>query len=373
MWELPQERHYTSLEDRLPGRRSSGPSQLARGGHIEGDTDRWRREAEAIRAFVEEECWSEKRGAYAFYAGHDRPRRRRPPLGRPAGLPSATGSPRRVEAIREELGEGPLLYRYSGMRGEEGAFLACSFWLVGVLVRLERVDEAASLMSELVELGNDVGLFSEEIDPATRELLGNFPQGLTHLALINAAHELEGGTTWIEVKSSSSRGRRPASGAPIAIEFARHGAKVALLARSRAGLEGAKREVEEAGGEALPLPTDVADYEQVLAAAAAAEEAFGPIDVWVNDAMTTIFGEFVEIEADEYRRATEVTYLGHGVGDEGGARAHAAARPRLDRPGRLRAGLPRHPAPGAVLRRRSTRSRGSSSRCAASCGTAART
>ncbi len=99
-------------------------------------------------------------------------------------------------------------------------------------------------------------------------------------------------------------------GRAIAIEFARHGAKVALLARSRAGLEGAKREVEEAGGEALCLPTDVSDYEQVLAAAAATEEAFGPIDVWVNDAMTTIFGEFVNIEADEYRRATEVTYLG---------------------------------------------------------------
>ena len=99
-------------------------------------------------------------------------------------------------------------------------------------------------------------------------------------------------------------------GRAVAIEFARHGAKVALLARSRAGLDGAKRDVEEAGGEALPLPTDVADYEQVLAAAAAAEDAFGPIDVWVNDAMTTIFGEFVEIEADEYRRATEVTYLG---------------------------------------------------------------
>ena len=189
MWELSQERHYTSSKaaclvalDRAV--------ELARGGHIEGDTDRWRREADAIRAFVEEECWSEKRGAYAFYAGT---------TDLDAGvLRSAARHVFRrdrlaatVEAIREELGEGPLLYRYSGMRGQEGAFLACSFWLVGVLVRLERVDEAASLMSELVELGNDVGLYSEEIDPATGELLGNFPQGLTHLALINAAHELK--------------------------------------------------------------------------------------------------------------------------------------------------------------------------------------
>ena len=99
-------------------------------------------------------------------------------------------------------------------------------------------------------------------------------------------------------------------GRAVAVEFARHGARVALLARGRAGLEGARHDVEDAGGEALALPTDVSDYEQVLAAAAATEEAFGPIDVWVNDAMTTIFGEFTEIDPEEYRRATEVTYLG---------------------------------------------------------------
>ncbi len=99
-------------------------------------------------------------------------------------------------------------------------------------------------------------------------------------------------------------------GRAIATEFGRHGAKVALVARNRAGLQGAKRDVEDAGGEAIALPTDVADPEEVIAAAAAAEEAFGEIDVWVNNAMTTIFGEFMEIEPDEYRRSTEVTYHG---------------------------------------------------------------
>lgn len=87
-------------------------------------------------------------------------------------------------------------------------------------------------------------------------------------------------------------------------------AKIALIARDRAGLEGARREVEAAGGKALQLPADVADAEAVEAAAQATEEVLGPIDVWVNDAMTTVFSWFEDIEPDEFRRATEVTYLG---------------------------------------------------------------
>jgi NAD(P)-dependent dehydrogenase (short-subunit alcohol dehydrogenase family) len=92
--------------------------------------------------------------------------------------------------------------------------------------------------------------------------------------------------------------------------FARDGASIALLARGRAGLEGAAREVEELGGRALVLPTDVADPEQVEAAATRAEEELGPIDIWINDAMATIYAEFLDIEPDEFRRATDVTYHG---------------------------------------------------------------
>ena len=92
--------------------------------------------------------------------------------------------------------------------------------------------------------------------------------------------------------------------------FARDGASIALIARGRAGLEAAAREVEEAGGRALVLPLDVSDAEAVEAAASAAEEAFGPIDVWINDAMVTVYAEFLDIEPGEFRRATDVTYHG---------------------------------------------------------------
>ncbi|HET7324111.1 MAG TPA: SDR family oxidoreductase, partial [Halococcus sp.] len=86
--------------------------------------------------------------------------------------------------------------------------------------------------------------------------------------------------------------------------------RVGLLARGEDGLEGAKEDIEEAGGEALTIQTDVADYEQVEDAAAQVEDEFGPIDIWINDAMTTVFAEFLDIEPDEYERVTEVTYLG---------------------------------------------------------------
>jgi len=104
-------------------------------------------------------------------------------------------------------------------------------------------------------------------------------------------------------------------GRAVAHEFARRGAAVALLARGEAGLEQAANEVRALGGRALVVPADVADAGQVDAAADRAETELGPIDVWVNDAMATIFAPVSEIRADEFRRATEVTYLGtvHGT------------------------------------------------------------
>jgi NAD(P)-dependent dehydrogenase (short-subunit alcohol dehydrogenase family) len=99
-------------------------------------------------------------------------------------------------------------------------------------------------------------------------------------------------------------------GRAVARRFGAAGASVALLARGQDGLDGAAKDVEAAGGKALALRTDVADSDQVEAAAAQVEEQLGPIDVWVNNAMTTVFARFTDITPDEYRRATDVTYLG---------------------------------------------------------------
>src|SRR3954468_11109432 len=99
-------------------------------------------------------------------------------------------------------------------------------------------------------------------------------------------------------------------GRAIARRFAREGANVALLARGEEGLEGARRDVEAAGGRGLVVPTDVADHEAVEAAAQATEDAFGPIDIWINNAMATVFAWFEDIEPHEFERATDVTYHG---------------------------------------------------------------
>ena len=151
----------------------------------------WRRERLAIRDFIETRCWSERLGSYTRQAGdeeldailllgvlfgYDAP---------DPGRLTAT-----VNALRRDLGRGPLLSRYSGedgLRGTEGAFLCCSFWLADALARIGRPDEATELMGQLTALAGDVGLYAEELDPHTGELLGNIPQGLVHLALIGAA------------------------------------------------------------------------------------------------------------------------------------------------------------------------------------------
>jgi GH15 family glucan-1,4-alpha-glucosidase len=164
---------------------------LAERGVIPDRSDRWRKSADEIRSFVDENGWDGERQSYV----------RAPDMAElDASLLTLAilsyddpGSERlkgTVAAIERELREGPYVYRYrgeDGVSGEEGAFLTCSFWLVDTFARQGRLRDAHALMDELVEAGNDVGLFSEEIDPANGEFLGNFPQALTHLALINAA------------------------------------------------------------------------------------------------------------------------------------------------------------------------------------------
>ncbi len=106
-------------------------------------------------------------------------------------------------------------------------------------------------------------------------------------------------------------GASAGAGRAIAREFARHGARVGLVARGRAGLEAAARDVERLGGQPLVLPLDVADADAVEEAAERVERAFGPIDVWVNVAMESVFAPVKETTPADYRRVTEVTYLGY--------------------------------------------------------------
>ncbi|EKX68209.1 glycoside hydrolase family 15 protein [Streptomyces ipomoeae] len=151
---------------------------------------RWRTARDQIRAFVETHCFSDSLDSYvrsadspdldaAVLLGH---------------LYGYRGDHRRMDAtistLADRLRQGPYVERYSGedgLSGGEGAFLACSFWLAESLARTGRRPQAVDLMEELVGLANDVGLYSEEIDPATGDFLGNLPQGLSHLALISAA------------------------------------------------------------------------------------------------------------------------------------------------------------------------------------------
>ena len=103
-------------------------------------------------------------------------------------------------------------------------------------------------------------------------------------------------------------------GRAIVRAFAKRGASIGLLARGEAGLEGAKHDVEELGGKAIAIPTDVADPKQVEDAATKVEQTFGPIDIWVNVAMASVFAPFKEMDAEDFKRVTEVTYLGQVYG-----------------------------------------------------------
>jgi GH15 family glucan-1,4-alpha-glucosidase len=190
IWELPDLQHYTISKigcwvalDRA--------GRMAKEGDIpDKGADHWERNAQEIKAWVAENCWSEAKQSYTFYAGTDK-------LDAAVLLAGRTGFDRgprlasTIEAVTAELGRGPAVYRYTGMEDEEGAFIACSFWLVSALAHNGQLARAAALMDEAVGMANDLGLLSEQFDPGSGDLLGNIPQGLSHLSLINAAKAVE--------------------------------------------------------------------------------------------------------------------------------------------------------------------------------------
>ena len=135
------------------GSHSTEPSHLAESDQIPGlHIERWRSGADEIRAWVNDHCWSDAKQAYTFYAGTD-------DLDAAVLLAGRTGFERgprlasTIDAIATELGHGPLLYRYTGMDEEEGAFVACSFWMVDALVRTGQTERARQLMEGTVALG----------------------------------------------------------------------------------------------------------------------------------------------------------------------------------------------------------------------------
>jgi GH15 family glucan-1,4-alpha-glucosidase len=163
-----------------------------RGGRHRRRSEVWRRARDRLGEDLRRHGYDERLGTYTAAYGStdlDASVLLMPLVGvEPSGSPRLAGT---VDAIRERLGAGgPLLYRYlddDGLPGGEGAFLPCSFWLVQALSVLGRRDEAEELFAELVSLGGPLGLYAEEMAPGTGHQLGNFPQALTHAALLQAA------------------------------------------------------------------------------------------------------------------------------------------------------------------------------------------
>jgi GH15 family glucan-1,4-alpha-glucosidase len=164
-------------------------------GHLD-DIAKWEATAEAIKAEVLERGWNEEKQSFVQHydtSAIDASLLLIPIVGfLPANDPRVASTVARIQA---ELQDGAFVHRYrvaetdDGLSGDEGAFTLCSFWLVRVLARQGKAEEARTLFTELLTFGNELGLFSEMIDPATGAALGNFPQAFTHLGLILAARD----------------------------------------------------------------------------------------------------------------------------------------------------------------------------------------
>ncbi|MDP1027894.1 glycoside hydrolase family 15 protein [Sphingomonas sp. KR1UV-12] len=193
IWELPQDEHYTMSKISCWQALQRAIELVDAGQMPSTCRDRWMRERDRIAAWIDEHCWSEARGAYVMYPGSDM---------LDASLALAVrfrfdGSDRlarTLDAIDRELGKGAFHYRYSGVEHEEGCFLACTFWMVEARALLGQAERAEAAFTAAMEVlgGCGVGTYAEMIDPETHGFLGNTPQGLTHLAIIQAIATLGG-------------------------------------------------------------------------------------------------------------------------------------------------------------------------------------
>lgn len=193
MWELEERQHYT-MSKVSAWQALDRAVELARNRHLPATcVPRWTRERDRIAAWIKENCWSEAKRAYTFHPGTDRLDAALALAAR-FGFDGADRLSATCDAIRRELGRGPFLHRYSGAEQEEGAFLACSFWLVEAYASLGRHADATALLDATLEgLEGGTGILSEMVEAGGREFLGNLPQGLSHLSLIHAACTVEAG------------------------------------------------------------------------------------------------------------------------------------------------------------------------------------
>lgn len=192
IWELPEEQHFTNSKLSC-WQALARAVELADKRHIPAAfRDRWARERDRIADWIDEHCWCEKRQAYLSYPASD---------GLDASVVLAVrfrfGREERLQstitAIDKELGEGAFHYRYTNVHREEACFLACTFWIIEAKALLGQLTEARQAFEAAIEeLGAGLRIYPEMIDPKTGQFLGNIPQGLTHLALLQAASTLAG-------------------------------------------------------------------------------------------------------------------------------------------------------------------------------------
>lgn len=192
IWELPEEQHYTNSKVSC-WQALARAVELADAGHIPATwRDRWARERDRVADWIDEHCWSEERQSYLAFPGSDM-------LDASVALAvrfrfGADGRMEKtIRALDRDLGAGPFHYRYSGVAREEACFLACTFWIVEAKALLGHGEEAQrQFETAIARLDRGTGIYAEMADPDTGAFLGNLPQGLTHLAVIQAASTLAG-------------------------------------------------------------------------------------------------------------------------------------------------------------------------------------
>jgi alpha,alpha-trehalase len=170
--------------------------RLAREFGLRGDVERWGRERDAVKADVLDRGVDPATGAFRRAFGSGDVDAALLLIGSTGFLPADDARiARTIDVVRERLERDGLVYRYrgvDGLDGEEGGFVACSFWLAQALAVAGRIGEAEAIFASACERANDVGLLPEEIEPRTGAFLGNMPQALSHMALINAAAAIDG-------------------------------------------------------------------------------------------------------------------------------------------------------------------------------------